>query len=66
MKSIFTLFLSLAMFAGFAQIKPAKSGTTYGAGAKATGAITIAALEHQVEGRWIFQRRGKRHCAECM
>lgn len=59
MKTLFTSILTLIVFAGFAQIKPAVSGTTYGAGAKATGAITIAKLESTLAEKGKYSGRVK-------
>lgn len=54
MKTIITFSLILISFGAFAQIKPAVSGTTYGAGAKEKGAITIAVLEEKLTEKESF------------
>ncbi|MEO5646906.1 MAG: DUF4920 domain-containing protein [Chitinophagaceae bacterium] len=59
MKTILTFGLLIAAFTGFAQIKPAVRGTTYGEGAKAKGAISIAMLEEKLASGEAFKGRVK-------
>lgn len=59
MKTILTFGLLLLAFTGFSQIKPAVSGTEYGAGAKEKGAISIAVLEEKLASNDSYSGRVK-------
>ena len=48
MKLFFVLVISILSLNAFAQIKPAKPGTTYGAGTTAAGALEVNLLEEKL------------------
>jgi hypothetical protein len=59
MKLLFTSLFTLIAVACFSQIKPATAGVTYGAGAKAKKAITVAELEQKLAANPTYTGRVK-------